>query len=185
MTWPQYQVAPSDSVFALGVVSINYARFEVTQTWMLAAVSNIREHDAIIKAARVTPGERIKLIQSSMFQREWPKDVAKAIHHYLAAMDVLTTNRNLLIHSNMVGAWQNRTGLYSLSRKGVQSAFQTEMSEIRKVADDLNDYFWFGHALSNYIVSEIHFAAREEGMMVVSNLPDLLPMPVHIHPAKA
>jgi len=34
--WPRYEVAPEDSVYAVGVVSINYARFERTP-WIKAS----------------------------------------------------------------------------------------------------------------------------------------------------
>ena len=44
--WPRYEVAPEDSVYAVGVVSINYARFERTHVWMLAAVANMPEEHA-------------------------------------------------------------------------------------------------------------------------------------------
>jgi hypothetical protein len=182
MSWPNYRVAPPDSVYALGVVSINYAKFELTHTWMLAAVANIREQQATVISARANTSDRIKLIESFMSHREWPDDIATAIKHYLKAMDILTKNRNVLVHSNAVEAWNDKTAFHSLSRQGMPNLFQSTLDEIRQVADDLNDYFWFGHTLSNYIASEIHAAAREEGMMAISHVPDLLPLPIHIDP---
>jgi len=184
MSWPTYQVAPPESVYALGVVSINFARFELTHTWMLAAVANIRERQATVIAARANPGDRGRLIESFMSHREWPDDAEAAIKHYLKATEILTKNRNVLVHSNAVETWNNKTAFHSMSRQGLPNLFQSTLEEIRQVADDLNDYFWFGHALSNYIASEIHAAAREAGMMVVSTLPDLLPLPTHIDPSQ-
>jgi hypothetical protein len=35
--WPNYEIGPHKIVFALGVVSINFAHFEWVITWMLAA----------------------------------------------------------------------------------------------------------------------------------------------------
>jgi hypothetical protein len=119
-----------------------------------------------------------------MGHREWPGDAEAAIRHYLKANDVLTKNRNVLVHSNAVETWSNKIAFHSMSKQGLPNLFQSTLEEIRQVADDLNDYFWFGHALSNYIASEIHAAAREEGMLVVSNLPDLMPMPIHIDPSQ-
>lgn len=184
MSWPSYQVAPPDSVYALGVVSINYARFELTHTWMLAAVANIQARQATVISTRANPGDRFKLIESFMSHRTWPEDAGVLIKHYLKAADILTKNRNVLVHSNAVEAWNNKTAFHSMSRQGMPNLFQSTLEEIRQVADDLNDYFWFGHALSNYIASEIHAAAREEGMIVVSTPPSLLPLPVHIDPSQ-
>jgi hypothetical protein len=66
LAWPQYEVAPPDTVFALGVVSINYARFERSNVWMIAAVMS----------ARTNATDRVKLIEAYLLQRKWPADVA-------------------------------------------------------------------------------------------------------------
>jgi hypothetical protein len=184
MSWPSYGVAPQDSVFALGVVNINYARFELTHTWMLAAVANIRERQANLISTRTNPADRMKLIEIFVGHYEWPDDVRAAIKHYLKAMDILTANRNVLVHSNAVEVWGNKTAFHSMSKQGLPNLFQSTLEEIRQVADDLNNYFWFGHTLSNYIASEIHYAAREEGMMATGTLPALLPMPTYIDPKR-
>jgi hypothetical protein len=184
MCWPQYQVAPSDSVHALGVVSINYARFELTHVWMLAAVANLQERQAAVISARTNPSDRVRLIETFMAHTVWPEDAAAAVKHYLKAMGILTANRNLLVHSNMVEAWQNKTAIYSVSRQGNTSVIQSSLEQVRQVADDLNEYFDFGHKLSNYIATNIHHAALEEGMFAISLIPTLPPLPVHLDPAQ-
>src|ERR1044071_6718589 len=98
LRWPAYEVAPEDSVYALGVVSINYARFERTHVWMLAAVANMKEDQAAIIVARTNASERAKLIETFFNRHEWPAEAAAAIKHYLKAMGVLVQNRNVLIH---------------------------------------------------------------------------------------
>ena len=76
MSWPRYQVAPAESVHALGVVSINYARFELTHVWMLAAVANLKERQAAVISARTNPSDRVRLIETFMSQVDWPEDAA-------------------------------------------------------------------------------------------------------------
>jgi hypothetical protein len=181
LAWPQYEVAPPDTVFALGVVSINYARFERTNVWMIAAVANMREAHAAVMSARTNATDRVKLIEAYLLQSKWPADVETAIRHYMRAMGTLITNRNVLIHSNIVRGTQDRSAIYSVNRQGNTSLFQATVAEIRQVADDLNTYFYFGLSLANYIASEIHHMAREAGMMAISQLPQLPPLPVHIN----
>ena len=130
LRWPTYEVAPDDSVYALGVVSINYARFERTHVWMLAAVANMKEDQAAIITARART-----IIETFFERREWPPETAAAIKHYLKAMGVLTQSRNVLIHSNMVRGTENRTAIYSLSKQGRHNLFQATLEEIRAVAD--------------------------------------------------
>jgi hypothetical protein len=184
LRWPTYEVAPEDSVYALGVVSINYARFERTHVWMLAAVANMREDQATIIAARTNASERGRLIETFFGRREWPPETAAAIKHYLKAMDVLIQSRNVLIHSNMVRGTESRTAIYSLSKQGRHNLFQATLEEIRAVADGLETYFNFGLGLANYIATEIHHMAREAGMLVVSTVPGLPALPVHIDPSQ-
>jgi hypothetical protein len=182
--WPTYEVAPDDSIHALGVVSINYARFERTNVWMLCAVANMSEEHASAIIPSVNTIDRIKLIKTFLGRKtDWPSDGLTAIRHYLKAMEILVANRNVLMHSNLIRGTENRTAVYSNGKRG-QNLFQVELSEIRQVADDLNNYFYFGLNVSNVIATEIHLMARTEGMLAISQWPELLPLPVHIDPSQ-
>ena len=178
--WPTYDVAPEDSVYALGVVSINYVRFERTHVWMLSAVAKMSEEQAAIITARTNASERVKLIETFFDRRDWPSEVATPIKHYLKATNLLIQNRNVLIHSNMITGTENRIAIYSLSKQGRHSLFQATLEQIRAVADGLEIYFNFGRDLANYIATEIHHMDREAGTIVVSQIPILPPLPVHI-----
>jgi hypothetical protein len=164
-------------VYAIGVVSVNYARFERTHTWMASAVANIPEDRAGIVMARINAADRIRLIETFVTQNNRPAEAAAAARHYIRAADIL-------IHSNIVRAGENRSAIYSLTRKGTTNLFQASAEEVRKVADDLNDYFDYGLALANYIATEIHHLARQTGMLVVSQLPEAPPLPFHIDPKR-
>jgi hypothetical protein len=72
--WPSYEVAPEESVYALGVVSINYARFERTHVWMTAAVANMKEAHAAVICARTNASDRARLIETYLGQSEWPQE---------------------------------------------------------------------------------------------------------------
>jgi hypothetical protein len=180
--WPTYEVAPDESIHALGVVSINYARFERTNVWMLCAVANMSEEHASAIIPNVNTLDRIKLIKTFLNRKkDWPADGLAAIRHYLKAMDILVANRNVLLHSNLIRGTENRTAIYSASKRG-QNLFEVELSDIRQVADDLNDYFYFGLNVSNVIATELHSMARTAGMIAFSHWPELIRLPVHIDP---
>ena len=182
MSWPNYEVAPSDSVYALGVVSINYARFERTNVWVLAAVANMSELQASIICARTNAVDKVKLIETFISHTQWPPEALKSIEHYLKAMDILIKNRNVLIHSNMIRGTDNRAAIYNTTRQGKTNLFQATLKEIRQVADDLDAYFYYGLNLANKIASDIHFATVQSGMLVFHHWPEPLPLPVHIDP---
>lgn len=87
--WPTYQVAPTDSIFALGVVSINYARFERAVIWISAAVSGLPEEYATMFVARLNGVDRTKLIGQMLDKRNWPEDATDLVRHFIKATDIL------------------------------------------------------------------------------------------------
>ncbi|QAU47216.1 hypothetical protein [Bradyrhizobium guangzhouense] len=180
--WPPYEVADQAVVHALGVMNINYVRFERTHVWMLAATGNLSEQQAIVFSARTNPSERANFIDMFFARREWPEAAGLAIRHYIAAMRIITGNRNSLIHGNIVTSFGSEPAIFSLNRQGTMTMFRSSLADIRRVADDAEIYFQFGLSLANYIATEIHAAARQAGMLVVSNCPALPALPLPIRP---
>jgi hypothetical protein len=175
--WPCYEVADESVVHALGVMNINYVRFERTHVWMLAATADLTEEQAAIFVSRINPNERARFIDTFFNRRSWPEPVGQAIKHYTASMRTLTENRNTLIHGNIVTSFGSQPGIFSLSRNGLMTMFTSSLTDIRQVADDLEVYFQFGLGLANYIACEVHGMARQEGMIVVHEVPPCPPLP--------
>jgi hypothetical protein len=61
--WPNYEVGPHKIVFALGVVSINLARFERVITWMLAATTGYEETEAETILRPLPPAEKLRRLK--------------------------------------------------------------------------------------------------------------------------
>jgi hypothetical protein len=99
------------------------------------------------------------------------------VKHYLVAMRILIENRNILVHSNMIRGTDNEPAIYSTGRNGDITMFQGSLELIRKVADDLNDYFDFGLQVANMIATEQNGAARQPGMLGFHEWPELPPLP--------
>jgi hypothetical protein len=177
--WPAYEVANEAVVHALGVMNINYV-------WMLAATGNMTEDQAAVFVSRINPSERATIIDMFYRRRTWPNSAGDAIKHYVSAMRVLTENRNSLIHGNVITSFGNEPAIFSLNRNnGAMTVFQSSLSAIRQAADDAETYFQFGLALANYIATEIHGAARAEGMLVMSECPTIPPMPLKVRAIEA
>jgi hypothetical protein len=178
--WPTYEVADDQVIHALGVMNINYVRFERTHVWMLAATGNMTEEQAAVFVARSNPTQRETFIQLFLGKRQWPPEVEAAIKHYLKAMHTLTENRNTLLHGNIVTGWGNAPTIFSLTKKAETVMFQSSLHAIRQAADEAEAYFRFDLALANYIATEVHGAAHQAGMIVVNICPELPPLPESI-----
>lgn len=185
--WPTYEVANEDVVHALGVMNINYVRFETTHVYMLSAVSNISTNQAAVFCARINPTERATILDRSFQMREWNDDAKAAIEVYIKGMRALTENRNALIHGNVVDMAVGKArepAIISMGRDGRTTVFKSSLTAIRQVADDLYSYSRFGSYLSSYLATEFSPIAREAGMMAVSQCPASPPIPQPIRPPK-
>ncbi len=80
----------------------------------------------------------------------------------------------------MIRGLDNEPAIYSTTRNGDITMFQGSLELIRKVADDLNSYFYFGMQVANMIATEHHGAAREAGMMVFREWPEPPPLPARL-----
>jgi hypothetical protein len=100
--WPNYEVGPHKIVFAIGVVSINFARFERAITWMLAATTGCEEIEAETILRPLPPAERLRRLKTAIEKKRWPQIAHSLIDHFFDGAQVLVGNRNVLLHSNII-----------------------------------------------------------------------------------
>ncbi len=101
--WPAYDIGPHDSVFALGVASVNYARLEFAFGCIFAKVLEITNSQAWEKLARIRSNhQRLKRMRTALDQLNWPDDTKNRVTHFMEAFKILADNRNLLDHSNVL-----------------------------------------------------------------------------------
>ncbi|MBZ0216478.1 MAG: hypothetical protein K8F25_07995, partial [Fimbriimonadaceae bacterium] len=104
-------------MFALGVVSVNFANFERSLVWMLAAVTGSTEEYARLIHAKYNVNSTLTLIDLSLKNPPWKNaegDHAEAvalIRHFTTAADGLAKNRNLLLHSVVLDGPANHSTL--------------------------------------------------------------------------
>jgi hypothetical protein len=61
---------------------------------------------------------------------------------------------------------------------------ENALEEIRRVADDLDAYFYYGMHLANKIAFDAHFGAVQPGTMVFHDWPAEIRLPIHIDPGQ-
>jgi hypothetical protein len=133
--------------------------------------------------SRTSAAERENLIKVFSKKREWPTKAAVAIEHYLKALHILTENRNILIHGNIVDIWETKNpSIISMDRQGLTSVTQLSIAAIRQVADDIQAFGGFGYMLACYLASEFSKVALEAGMAAPSHPPPLIDLPKPVRP---
>jgi len=177
--WPSYPVGPEDSIFALGVVSVNFARFEYAFTWLLTVVSGLHEDFARITLARVGLLTSTQLLDSMIEKKDWPDGAIELIRYFLKATKILAENRNTLLHSNLIQGWEKDATLYHVSRQGTMIQLQMSVDQIRQVADDLEQYFIFAQTVANAVAVNVSQAGQQEAALFAPfPWPDKPPLPI-------
>jgi hypothetical protein len=149
--WPCYEIGPRDSVFALGVVSVNYSRLEWALGGIFTNVVGLSIETAWSLLPRLGTDARIALMREALARRDWPDERKDRIHHFIDGFKVLAENRNLLMHSNLTTGVKDQIALYKPNRSGKTILVSVIPEELRQVADDMEAYFNYGMMVTNMI----------------------------------
>jgi hypothetical protein len=147
-SWPTYPVGPKASVFALGVVILNYAQLEFAIQAIFATVLGISLEEG--SRFKINGKERENLIKDMLPARQWPQNVNILVFDFVDACEICRENRNKLARSNLVSAGE-ATLLYKNTRQGRVELSNPTLSELRQAADDMKIYCDYGLYLSNAI----------------------------------
>jgi hypothetical protein len=176
--WPAYQVGPKNSVFALGVVSVNFARLEFAVHAMFAVILGITGALSYRLMFKIGPEMRDKLMREMLPTRDWPKEVVELVTHFIEAHRICYENRNKLMHSNLMSGSQRAIVLYKTNRDGKTTLANPLIQELRQVADDMKAYFDYGLHLANMINFNLLGAQPMAGDLVYHEWPDKPPLPI-------
>jgi|SRR5712671_6686539 hypothetical protein len=97
--WPSYDIGPHDSVFALGVASSNYARLEFALANVFCNVLELSSDVVRVFLAKTNNDVRLTVLQEALNARDWPPDRKERVSHFIKAFEILSDNRNQLMHS--------------------------------------------------------------------------------------
>ncbi|MEI8152748.1 MAG: hypothetical protein WCG92_14250 [Hyphomicrobiales bacterium] len=176
--WPTYRVGPKDSVFAVGVVSVNYARLEHAVHAMFAVILGI---DAILSSRlmfKLSPEMRDKMMREMIGTWPWHLDVLDLAKHFIEAHKICYENRNKLMHSNLISGSEKAITFYKSQRDGTVVLARPSLAELRRVADDMQALGWFAIHLSTMIRLEILKHQPMAGDLAFHTWPDKPPLPI-------
>ena len=110
--------------------------------------------------------------------RGWPENVLALVSHFNAAHQICYENRNKIIHSNLSVGPRQAILLYKANRDGKTVLDNPPLSELRRGADDMHIYFWFGLQLANMINIEFEGVKPKAGDRAYFAWPDKPPLPI-------
>ena len=153
--WPAYQAGPKESIFAMGVASVNYARLEYALSTLFATVMDMDAHVSALKINEVRNNKKILAsMKQGLAKTGWPDCAKEAVDYFLLGYKICADNRNLLMHSTIIGA-KYAILLYKRNRSGVMTVCRPTLEDLRRTADDARTYLEYGLNLSKVIKARL------------------------------
>jgi hypothetical protein len=149
--WPTYPIGPRESILAMGVVSIKFAELESVLVFMFATVLGIGSDAATKVASKIGTGNCQHLTGQILAITQWPDRTKKLVEHFIKGVSVCMENRNHLMHSNLAWTDDEHTVLFKTSKQGTTLMAVPKLSELRRIADDMNRFIIYGRQLANAI----------------------------------
>jgi hypothetical protein len=153
--WPAYPTADPDSIYALGVASIEFVGLESALIFIFATGLNISHDLAKMIHARSGNEACVRLIEQMMpplsFIGPLPREVLE-VRYFIEGFQRCAENRNHLMHSEF-SPFSGSAGamLIKTSKQGQTILSLQPLPKLRQVADDMRAYERYGIALGNAI----------------------------------
>lgn len=161
--WPAYPIGDHQSIFALGVISTNYASLESILDFIFATAAGIGTDFAQMIRGKVGAGACVQLTDQCLPPIDMvgpPTRAVAEIRHFLSAFQISTENRNLLMHSALVPQGDYTEAiLYKTSKQGRTHSTVQPLKILRRVADEIRIYVDYGRALGNAINARLDSGA--------------------------
>ena len=116
--WPKYPTGAKDSIFALGVISSNYAQLEFAVYAIFTTLLGLESEVSSSLMYKTSPEMRDKLMREVLPTRNWPENVKDLVQHFIEAHKICYENRNKVAHSNLHSLSPDAIILAKVSREG-------------------------------------------------------------------
>lgn len=178
--WPAYHDVPKEATFALGVIGAQYARLEWAFSGLFAATTGIPTQFVLRLLPKIGNDVRVALIEETLPDARLGEQTEACVVHFLTAYKSLAFNRNMLMHSHIVGSGATTSILFKTQRDGQTVGCQLSVPQLRQIADDMETYRNFAMALANGISLErtgIQLFVVSDTLAGHSPSPDKPPQP--------
>jgi len=176
--WPSYQIGPKSTVFALGVVGINYARLEYAVLGMFQVILGLDNIVSRRLMFKMSNEQRDKIMREMLPTWSWPENVHDLCWHFIKANKICYENRNLLMHSNLMSGSEKAIVLYQTRRDGKVALARPTLPQLHRVADDMNGLWLFATILAAKIRMDILGLKPLAGDFAPPAWPDKPPLPI-------
>jgi hypothetical protein len=150
-SWPTYHNAPPDATFALGVISATYPKLETAFEQVFTAVTDVNIAFTTSLIPKIGNDVRIKLVEEALSVKSFLPHIEDAIRYFLKAYASLAFNRNMLMHSQILGGGEDVSIFLKSQRDGKIVGCILTVSRLRQIADEMEVVRTYGEALSNHI----------------------------------
>ena len=153
--WRKDDIWPKNSVFAIGVISLNYGLLETIFLTLFTTVLDIEPKTAQRIFERIPNEFRERLVLDRVKDNELTAGLMSDVKHFIEGFRICAGNRNILMHSSHGGVIlhdeEKGLRLTRRSRAGIVQELKPPLVHLRKIADDTEAFARFGALLAQTI----------------------------------
>jgi hypothetical protein len=185
-SWPEYLDGRKESIFALGVITLNYGFLENIMGCVFAAATGIDPGKSEIIFQKIRNDVRGSIIRQSL-PAEWPADIVGCVEHFLKGYDACALNRHDVMHSHSGGTYVPPSGeaaaiLSKHTRAGRVVCCAPSVAELREIADAMNTFGLYGAHLSAAMQTAAYCLREKKPMIgLLPPLREKPPQPRILH----
>lgn len=177
---PTWHIGQADHLHALGVITsaFNQLEFVLLLFFMRFVVSEPKAAQRIF--ALLSNYNTSDLVRDALESKEEHVAARESSLHFLRGFDILEWNRNFLAHSHSIMNNPEQPhltfGKGSRNKPNEWSFAHMSLPDIRRVADDIHDFWLFGSHINRWLVGRGKLIFSD-GHCETVELPDKPPLP--------
>jgi hypothetical protein len=86
--WPTYRIGPRDSIFAVGVASVNFAELETALQFVFGTAFDTGSEDATMLVSKMGAEATVILLRQKLPKTDWTDATKDLVEHFLKGFEV-------------------------------------------------------------------------------------------------
>jgi hypothetical protein len=191
-SWPSYELPEPEFVHAIGVVALNFNALEGSLKLLYKIYVDLPDRAQALLFAKQDNTARLPLLEACCLDGGHSEEIKESVQHFISCYRACAENRNILMHTRLIAFESpppNRRQQMVWLSKNPKSAplnenyYQPSLSDIRRIADEINDLVAFALQVITFIGEKdglpwlsvyLIGLPRNVSLPNKSNVPDIL-----------
>jgi hypothetical protein len=140
--------ATNVAIYTIGLISIDYAKFEFALSGVLANVAGMTRDFTTILFPKISNDVRFRLVEEQLTVLAWPIELKDCVAHFIQCGRIVVENRNFVMHSELTADETRREILfYKQNKRGLTQSLTVTLETLKSVPREIMTVTSFGNSV--------------------------------------